>query len=383
MIRSSSNQDPLEDNISNEVAELIELDPRLQEHEGIFEFWYRLTAPPKQPLTASFELREAARQGRLTSTVLAIVAGSLIILAVPTSFALNSPTLLVVLCVLLTILGIALFLNRIGKGFTGRLLVVTSMNLSLAISIFTWPGGLTTNTLPVFDIMVVEPTLVALALLPPASVFIVTVCNAIFIGLAFWQMPHSPDLIEVMKFDGYEVVTRPLYLLVFVVGVVYPVMRNVLRAIALGDRAKEIAKVQRVLASRETLMAQEKQQLDQDIQQLVEAVSAIANGNTRAQISLPSAQSLWPIAGALNNLYARIRRARQSEHELQHTRNAAAHLVNTIRWSKQNGRPLKIEQSGNPIIDEVILEITSYQASTHPLSHGDEQGQHRNRMIQG
>src|SRR5258708_3429857 len=122
MIRSPNSQASLNPDVSKEVAELIERDPRVREYEGAFEFWYRLTAPARQPLSANFELREAARQGRLTSTVLAIVAGSLIILAIPTSFAINNPSLLVVLCVLLTVVTIALFLNRIGKGFIGRLL---------------------------------------------------------------------------------------------------------------------------------------------------------------------------------------------------------------------------------------------------------------------
>ena len=157
MLSSQNIQFSEKPDASHEVAELIERDPRVHEREGVFEFWYRLTAPPKQPLSASFELREAARQGRLTSTVLAMVAGSLIILAIPTSFAINNPSLLVVLCVLLTMVSIALFLNRLGKGLIGRILVVVTMDVALAISILIWPGGLTTNTLPVFDILVVEP----------------------------------------------------------------------------------------------------------------------------------------------------------------------------------------------------------------------------------
>src|SRR5690349_21326952 len=139
MIQSPKAQNILESNPSNEVADLIELDPRVRELDGPFEFWYRLTAPPRQPLSASFEQREAARQGRLTSTVLAMVAGSLVILAIPTSFATNNPTLLGVLCVLLVVVTIALFLNRTGRGLGGRILVVVAMNVSLVLSIITWP----------------------------------------------------------------------------------------------------------------------------------------------------------------------------------------------------------------------------------------------------
>jgi|GEM_PF-937551 len=372
-----------ESDVSNEIAELIERDSRVREPEGLFEFWYRWTSPPKQPLSASFELREATRQGRLTSTVLALVAGSLIILAIPTSFAIHNPSLLVVLCVLLTAVGIALFLNRIGKGLGGRILVVVAMNVSLAISIVIWPGGLTTNTLPVFDILVVEPTLVALALLPPASVFIVALCNVAFIGLAFALEPHSTDLNGVMGYDWYEVITRPLYLLIFVIGVIYPVMRSVLRAIALGDRAKEIAKVQRDLANREAVVAQEKQLLDAEITQLVDTLTMMANGKFLARIPLPQERSLWPIAGAINNLYARVRGARQTELEVQQTKVAATALINAIRTSRQTHQPLLIGRSGNAVIDAIAMELTRGQQFTRPLSQGSERRFLGNRDVKG
>jgi hypothetical protein len=368
MLNSPNTQSSVGSNTSDEVSELIELDPRVREKDGPFEFWYRLTAPSRQPLSASFELREAARQGRLTSTVLAMVAGSLIILAIPTSFATNNPTLLGVLCVLLSFVSVALFLNRIGKGFVGRLLVVIAMNASLAVSLITWPGGLTPNTLPIFDILVVEPILVTLALLPPGSVFIVALCNAAFIGLDFYLEPHSADFTKLLAVDGYEVVTRPLYLLIFVVGVVYPVMRSVLRSIALSDRAKEIAKVQRDLAHREALVVQEKQILDEDIRLLVDALTQMANGNIRTNVPFPTSQSLWPITGVVKNLYARVRSSRQVEYELQHTKASAAALIKAIHLSKQNHQDLQIERNGNPIVDAIILELlTDRPTTTRPL----------------
>ena len=356
-MQSPSTQNAQGKDSSTIVADLIELDPKVRERPGFFEFWYTWTAPPKQPLSASFEMREIARQGRLTSTVLVMVAGSLIILAVPSSIAIHDPTLLVVLCVLLTIVSIALFLNRIGKGIWGRLAMVVAMNISLAISILTWPGGLTTNTLPVFDILVVEPTLVALALLPPASVFVLALINAVFIGLAFYMEPRSLDLVKVMSFDGYDVVTRPLYLLAFVVVVLYPVMRSVLRAIALGDRAKEIARVQHDQAEREAHVAREKSVLDQGVSQLVEVLIQAANGNLKIRASIPDAPSLRPLAGSLNTLLARIRRSIQSDYELQRTKEAATLLATAIRRSRREHRPLQIQPSGNPIIDEIVVEL--------------------------
>ncbi|GAC1629469.1 MAG: hypothetical protein NVS4B9_21320 [Ktedonobacteraceae bacterium] len=354
---------------SNDVVDLIERDPRLRESRGPFEFWYRLTAPPQQPLSASFELREEARQGRLTSTVLAIVAGSLIILAVPTSFALHNPVLLIVLCVLLFVVSIALFLNRIGRGIWGRWAIVVAMNVSLAISVITWTGGLTTNTLPILDIMVTEPILVALVLLPPANVFVVALFNVLFIAGAFYLLPHSSDLAHVMSFDAYEVVTRPLYLLIFVVGVTYPVMRNVLRAIALGDRAKEIAKVKGTMADKEAVIAQEKRQLDLDIERLVDVAVRAANGKLDARSSIPVSPNLVPLAGSLNTLLSRFRRALQSEYQLQHTAQAAEILIEALHQSGRTQSPLQLQRTGNPIIDHIASELLIEQSRSGKVGH--------------
>ena len=58
MFRAPQAGGPLATDSTHEVAELIELDPRLQEKPGPFEFWYRMTTPPKQPFSAPFEARE-------------------------------------------------------------------------------------------------------------------------------------------------------------------------------------------------------------------------------------------------------------------------------------------------------------------------------------
>lgn len=360
MLQSPTTSTFQEPNVSQEVEDLIERDPRVREKPGPFEFWYRWTAPAPQPLTASFELREKARQGRLTSTVLAMIAGALTILAIPTSFATNNPILLVVLCFLLTVTGISLFLNKIGHGFSGRWLSVIAVNFSLYLSILTFalkPGGLTTNILPILDILVVEPILMALVLLPPASSFLLGVCNAAFIAILFATVQKSPDLLHFMSSDAYEIITRPLYLMLFVIAVVYPVMRSALRAIALGDRAKEIAKVQRDLANREAAAAGEKKQLEEGVNQLSNILREINNGNALAHVPFPTVENLWPIASGLNTLQMRIRNAHQKELEYQHTQQAAAWLIQELRSRKRNQRALPLGQTGNPIIDAIIQEL--------------------------
>jgi hypothetical protein len=351
------------------VAELIELDPRLQEKPGPFEFWYRLTAPPKQPFSAPFEAREAARKGRLTSTVLVMVFGSMAVLVIPSAIITHNPEFMGTGTLMTVLVTLALFLNRWGKGLIGSWLLVIGMNIGLSMALITYSGGLSVNALPLMDILVVEPILVAMFLLPLWSVFIFGLFDVILIGLVFVLEHHTPDLDVVLGINGYETVTRPIYLLIFVIAVVYPVMRSLLKAIIQSDRAKEIAKVQHDLAQREAQAAQEKQVLDEDIQNLVEALTQVANGNTRTQFPHPATQSLWPITGALHNLFARLRASRQQEIEFQQTRQAVEKLIRAIHQARQTGQPLRIARTGNMMIDPLIIELMSeYPTMTRPLS---------------
>jgi hypothetical protein len=264
---------------------------------------------------------------------------------------------------------LALFLNRWGKGLIGSWLLVIGMNIGLSMALITYTGGLSLNALPLMDILVVEPVLVAMFLLPLWSVFLFGLFDVVLIALVFLLEHHTPDLDVVLGINGYETVTRPIYLLIFVIAVVYPVMRSLLKAIIQSDRAKEIAKVQHDLAQREALAAQEKQVLDEDIQNLVEALTQAANGNTRTQFPHPVTQSLWPITGALHNLFARLRASRQQEVEFQQTRQAVEKLIRAIHHSRQTGQPLRISRTGNMMIDPLIIELMSeYPTMTRPLS---------------
>jgi hypothetical protein len=369
MLQSPQAGGPLVTDSTHEVAELIELDPRLQEKPGPFEFWYRVTAPPKQPFSAPFEAREAARRGRLTSTVLVMVFGSMAVLVIPSAIITHNPEFMGTGILMTVLVALALFLNRRGKGLLGSWLLVIGMNLGLCMALITYNGGLSVNALPLMDILVVEPILVAMFLLPLWSVFLFGLFDVVLIGLLFLFEHHTQDLDVVLGINGYETVTRPIYLLIFVIAVVYPVMRSLLKAIIQSDRAKEIARVQHDLAQREAQAAQEKQVLDEDIQNLVETLTQVANGNARVQFPHPATQSLWPITGALHNLFARLRASRQQEVEFQQTRLAVEKLIHAMHLSRQTGQPLRLARTGNMIIDPLIIELMSeYPGSTRPLA---------------
>jgi hypothetical protein len=376
MLRSSQTSGLLPADSTHEVADLIELDPRLQEKPGPFEFWYNMTAPPKQPLSAPFEAREAARRGRLTSTVLVMVFGSMAVLVIPSAIITHNPEFMGTGVMMTALVTLALFLNRRGKGLLGSWLLVIGMNIGLAAALITYPGGLSVNALPLMDIQVVEPILVAMFLLPLWSVFVFGLVDVAFIGLLFVLEPHTADLNVVLASNAYETITRPIYLLIYVIAVVYPVMRSLLKAIIQSDRAKEIARVQHDLAQREAQIVQEKQVLDTDIQSLVEALTQVTNGNTRAQFPYPATQSLWPITGALHNLFARVRASRQQETEFQQTRLAVEKVMQAIRQSRQTGQPLRLARTGNMIIDPLIIELMSgYPHTTQPLSRTQTRSQ--------
>src|SRR5437867_6508310 len=79
-------------------------------------WWYWLTAPSEPPANASLAQREAARRGRLSSTILLVMIVHVGI-AIPVGIITGNTPLLTTLIVTLVIDGIALLFNRRGKRF--------------------------------------------------------------------------------------------------------------------------------------------------------------------------------------------------------------------------------------------------------------------------
>ena len=340
----------------------------------LLERWYQWTAPPIPPATAGLEQRESARRGRLTSTILLLIIGIVFGLALPVAIAQQLLILLLILSVIMIVLITALFLNRTGRSSIAAWLLVAIIDLGLCLSILTTPGpaGLNANSVPLYDIMV-QSELIAVSLLPARSVFIIAFFNSGFIALSLTYAKHAPSLQALLASAGPEVYARPIALHIIVAVVTYLWVRSATNAIARADRAEVIAALEHELAQQEHAIALQKRQLDYSINQIIDTLMRISNGDFNARVPLTQDNVLWQVAGSLNNLLSRLQRLRHIEsemqkmqkrvqqtihleHEILRIRNEARRLAEALGNAKTSKRAIHSTSTGT-LLDPVLAEL--------------------------
>ncbi len=150
----------------------------------------------------------------------------------------------------------------------------------------------------------------------------------------------------------------PISLQVVIAVVLFLWVQSALHAIARADRAEEVALLQereRELHQREL---EQKRQLDEGIQQILQMHVQVANGNFTARAPLSKEHVLWQIAYALNNLVARIQRLSSVEHEQQRIKALVSQLTQTIQQAKQRRQPLSLSRTGT-YLDPLLMELTN------------------------
>lgn len=336
-------------------TELVEQDPNARERPGLLKRWYRWTAPPEVPLTASLQERELVRRGQLTSIVLLIITIVMVLPALAALFTANF-SLLINLLLSLLIDVVAIVLNRRGRIIAAGLLVLLMIAGSTGLGLLFLPGGLDTSALPLFDLMV-QGELVAVSLLPPLSVFPVMVINCIFFWAILAFTPHTHALDDLLKTRGYSILVVPIVLQILVAVVSYLWVRSTTQAIKRADRAEVIASLEHTLTQQNQQIVEQKQQLEEGIEQLVRVHTQAANGNLSIRASMPADRSLWPLAGSLNTLLSRFQRALRSETEQRQEQAAASAFMEALHRAK--GGPLRWQQSGT-YFDQLAQQYNLY-----------------------
>ncbi|HEY1349419.1 MAG TPA: hypothetical protein VGF67_07340 [Ktedonobacteraceae bacterium] len=318
--------------------------------KGLLEWWYGIAAPD-EPENSTPQDREVARAGRLSSIILLITLGFGLV-QLPN--ALNSPNhlFLLILLVAMAINIGALLFNRRGKVRVVGAVMVVVVETAFILVVVTSPTGLSSRSLTTFYSMVLTE-LIAVSLLPPRSVFLVALCNGFFTWVAISFLPHTADLKIATPASYYGALAGPLIMQLIVALVTYLWVEGAREAIA---RAEEVAALERALAERDRAEAEQKQQLEQGIQQILQTHIQVANGNFEARAPLARENILWQVAYGLNNLLARMQRATQSEHELQRTGVEAARLTEAVRTAKAKRYPVQVQKSGT-LLDPLAQEL--------------------------
>src|SRR5205823_1369889 len=104
-----------------------------------------------------------------------------------------------------------------------------------------------------------------------------------FIFVSFAFLPHTVALNHALTSAAYDATLRPVVLQVIVAVVTFLWVRSATQAIARADRAEEVAKLQHVLAERDREAAEQKEQLEMGVQQILDTHVRVANGNFGAR----------------------------------------------------------------------------------------------------
>jgi hypothetical protein len=347
-----------------------------EERQGLdrwLKWWYRLTAPVSPEPGASFEVRELARRGRLASTIMFFLGFILVVLVAPIgAFGPNHQILLVALGIFVLII-VCAPLNRAGHVNVVGLIISLSVNLGIYSSILRSPGGIAPDTIAIFDMLVFSEVFVA-SLLPINWVIPDALVNMIFSYVVLTYWPRTPLLAQIMHGSGYfTIVSRPIQIHLIVTVVLYLWVQSATRSIRRADRAEEIAKLQHDIAAQEHEIVEEKRQLDQSIQDIMQTHMQASNGDLAARVPLREGATLWPLAVSLNNLLSRmqrlqnteqevqkmtprIHRAAQVEHELQRIQSAILQISEALRVAEETLKPIRVANTGTSI-DALSIEL--------------------------
>ena len=317
---------------------------------GLLEWWYRLAAP-QEPENSTSRERELVRAGRLSSIILLLMLGFGFSL-LPTALVSTNHTFLIILLSAMTVNIIAFVLNRQGRVILVGVLMVIAVEAAFVLVVLTSPAGLTARSLTTFELIVLTE-LMAVSLLPPRSVFLVMLCNCLFTWAALTFMHHTADLVLTPLSSYYSALASPLVLQIIVALVTYLWVQGARQAI---ERAEHVAELERAIAERDREVADQKVQLEQGIQQILQTQIQAANGNFEVRAPLARDNVLWQVAYSLNNLLSRLQRATQAESELQRVGVEIGRLVEAVRSARVRRHPVQAPRSGSSL-DPLVQEL--------------------------
>lgn len=363
---NSSFPEPTEKGVS--LPPRITLIQSTEKTGGFLGWWHGLTAPARPAADASFLIRETYRKAQLFSTVdLFLIV--LLCFFMPATFFMNAHV--PYLCGSLIVCGIiALFVNRVGLTIVASLMLVIGCEIVLScVILFTRPMDATIVQL--YDLFIIIE-LVAVSLLPVRSVFLLALLHS---GFICWHLlffgPWSAEMAALIETQLLPVLVRPVGLQFMVAGVIYIWVRNALAANERANRAEMIAKLENTVVHQRATIEQEKQVLEESIQQLVKAHVDVTQGQLAGRIPYPPAKSLWPLVGVLNTLWVRLQRSQQGDMELKQLKQAIVKSAEYLQNGVTPDRMKQIPRTGTEL-DQLLLAIKP--ASSTPLDKRNERG---------
>jgi hypothetical protein len=295
----------------------------------------------KGELSPTFIASERLRRKEIVNGVLLVIVVFQLV-QLPGAMLMETQMALATVLLGLALCAVAFVFNQFGKLTVVGILLILVVDLGCGLMLLTsslglgmgmgmgMSKGLGVADLPVLDLLIISE-LIAVSLLPPASVFLVGLSNIVFIVTVFAFVPRSPELNMFMASSmAYNAVMQPLILQVVVGVVAYLWVRSARTALARADRAEEIAQLQGREAELLRHEAERSHQLEQGSEHLLQVLVRAANGEVGVRASLPQENVLWRVGNAVNLLLSRLHRVNLAESENKRLRRANVRLTQQV-----------------------------------------------------
>ncbi|HEY7983067.1 MAG TPA: hypothetical protein VID73_02790, partial [Ktedonobacterales bacterium] len=198
------------------------------------------------------------------------------------------------------------------------------------------------------------------------QVFVIAAINCAFIFADSLLQAHG---FNINTSDGYSLIAKPVILQIIIAIVSFLWVRSTNAALRRADRAEELAQMEHHLA-------EQKNQMELGIREILNTHVRIANGDFGARAPLTQDNVLFQIAASLNNLLNRLSRAGQAEFLYQRTVAEIKRLRDSLLAARAGQAPLWPAPSGTPVdaLIEVIAGPQQHQGATGHLPPADPYG---------
>jgi|SRR5581483_7609903 len=327
--------------------------------DRVLGWWYKFTAPPRARADATFLERESDRKARLASTI-GFVYLLLLVIVSPAVLTAQFAAIISYL-ISIAIIICALIANKAGKTTITSILLVLMFESGLASSIMAIKP-LDATDVQLYDLFIVGE-LLAVSLLPVYSVFILALVNSVFVTVDLFYLPHTHTLAAILQQQGSAVLIRPIAIQIITACVTALWVYTSSKANERANRAEMIATLEHDMAEQRLVFEKEKQELEDSIQQLVQAHVDAKNGQIDARIPYPPAKVLWPLVGVVNSLWVRLQGAEQTERSMQQLEQAISSYTDVLQQATQfPQQPLTWKRTGTRL-DPLILAIKTIHES--------------------
>jgi hypothetical protein len=343
--------------------------------DRLFGWWYAIAAPSAVSDAASLREKNFMRRARFTSVILLMeIIYSLFSFAVSGDFAARAKSIIAVSIVSFVV---AAILNRSGKTVASGMLSFAVVEISICLNIVNSgfaSGGFAEKGLTIIPTLIV-PELIAISLLPGAVALFLCAFNCIFSIVAVLTFPKTPEMLHLLATSGFLSYFQTVGIQCVVIAVCFFWASSAVKEMKRADRAEEVGKLTQTLAFQQNAALVEKQQLEENMQQIIAVHTQVANGDFSARVPLDQHSMLWSIGISLNNLLARLQLWRQDEQQQRSTEQSMRHnaqqqrteqaikqIIYEIQRAKRQGTPLHLHKTGTSL-DLIFAELSRKPSS--------------------